>query len=183
MRKFTARSAKGFCGRVFAAAVCPRPREKKRAVQMSRRDKELPRRDFLDYLLGGSLLAGLLAILGAIVRFVWPPEHLLGVQYSDRLLVGKVDEIPVGTAVRKIFNGRGVLVLRNPSGFIAVDVKCTHQKCNVHWNEARKLFVCPCHGGLFDSFGNVISGPPSRPLRQIPVRILGDSVYLVSRGV
>jgi len=141
------------------------------------------RRDFLDYLLSGGLVVGLVGIFAAVVRFIWPPKYVVGVQYSDRLFVGKLKDLPVGSAVRKIFNGHGIIVVRNPSGFIAVDVKCTHQKCNVHWDEKRKVFACPCHGGLFDRFGNVISGPPPRPLRRYPVRILGDSVYLVNREV
>jgi len=41
---------------------------------------------------------------------------------------------------------------------------CRHMKCIVHWNNAEKTWDCPCHGGRYDRYGNVIMGPPKRPL-------------------
>jgi Rieske Fe-S protein len=41
---------------------------------------------------------------------------------------------------------------------------CTHLACNVIWNDARRVFECPCHSGRFDERGHPIAGPPTRPL-------------------
>ncbi len=148
-----------------------------------KRSRSVSRRDFLDYLLGGSFLITILGIFLAIVRFIWPPHRLVGIQYTDRLFVANLDDFLPGTAIRKVFNGRGILIVRTNSGFTAVDIKCTHQRCNVRWDSQRRVFVCPCHGGLFDAYGNVISGPPPRPLKRVGVKVLGNSVYLFSEGV
>jgi Rieske Fe-S protein len=41
---------------------------------------------------------------------------------------------------------------------------CTHLHCIVSWNEMNKEFECPCHGGKFNLDGEVLAGPPPRPL-------------------
>ncbi|MFO7496007.1 MAG: ubiquinol-cytochrome c reductase iron-sulfur subunit [Desulfobacterales bacterium] len=41
---------------------------------------------------------------------------------------------------------------------------CTHLACNVIWNKETKRFECPCHSGFFDSNGQPIAGPPTKPL-------------------
>ena len=41
---------------------------------------------------------------------------------------------------------------------------CTHLGCQVNWKEESNIFFCPCHDASFDIDGNVLSGPPPRPL-------------------
>jgi Rieske Fe-S protein len=48
---------------------------------------------------------------------------------------------------------------------------CTHLGCQVRWDIDTKKFRCPCHGGVFDAQGNVVSGPPPRPLDRVEARI------------
>jgi Rieske Fe-S protein len=48
--------------------------------------------------------------------------------------------------------------------FIAMSNICTHLSCRARWIDERQVFFCPCHNGVFDKQGNVISGPPPRPL-------------------
>jgi menaquinol-cytochrome c reductase iron-sulfur subunit len=49
---------------------------------------------------------------------------------------------------------------------------CTHLGCAVRWDPSRNLYVCPCHGGLFDREGKVIPGtPPPRPLQRYRRRV------------
>jgi Rieske Fe-S protein len=48
-----------------------------------------------------------------------------------------------------------------------VSGNCTHLGCVVKWQEDRDRYACPCHAGFFDRDGNVISGPPSKPLNQV----------------
>ena len=55
---------------------------------------------------------------------------------------------------------------------------CSHTGCNVAWQDARSEFVCPCHNGTYDSEGKVISGPPPKPLKKLPVKIENDQVYI-----
>jgi quinol---cytochrome c reductase iron-sulfur subunit, bacillus type len=48
---------------------------------------------------------------------------------------------------------------------------CTHLGCQTHWNDEAGYIVCPCHGGHFDVQGNVIAGPPPRPLKRIDFKV------------
>jgi Rieske Fe-S protein len=41
--------------------------------------------------------------------------------------------------------------------------------------------VCPCHGCVFDVYGNIVSGPPWAPLPSYTVERIGDRLYLGER--
>jgi Rieske Fe-S protein len=53
----------------------------------------------------------------------------------------------------------------------ALSATCTHLGCRVAWDAAEANYKCPCHGGVFGRGGEVVSGPPPRPLDRIPVRL------------
>jgi Rieske Fe-S protein len=65
--------------------------------------------------------------------------------------------------------------------FIAMSNICTHLGCRVRWIEDRDQFFCPCHNGVFDEQGNVVSGPVPRPLDRFEVMVEEQQLYL--RGV
>jgi menaquinol-cytochrome c reductase iron-sulfur subunit len=68
-------------------------------------------------------------------------------------------------------------------GFTAFTVYCTHTGCPVQWHDRANVFLCPCHGGVFDRHGRVTAGPPPRPLEQPPVRIREGRVEVLATGV
>jgi Rieske Fe-S protein len=39
---------------------------------------------------------------------------------------------------------------------------CAHLGCPVRWNSEKQLYLCPCHGGLYDINGGWVGGPPPR---------------------
>lgn len=53
----------------------------------------------------------------------------------------------------------------------ALSATCTHLGCRVAWDAAGDHYKCPCHGGVFNRAGDVVSGPPPRGLNKIPVRL------------
>jgi len=55
--------------------------------------------------------------------------------------------------------------------FVAFAVNCAHLGCPVRWLPEANLFMCPCHGGVYYSNGEVAAGPPPRPLTRLPVRV------------
>ncbi|MBW2611355.1 MAG: ubiquinol-cytochrome c reductase iron-sulfur subunit [Deltaproteobacteria bacterium] len=57
---------------------------------------------------------------------------------------------------------------------------CTHLACNVIWQEEANHFICPCHSGRFDSHGNPVAGPPTKPLSTLESKIEEENllVYL-----
>jgi Rieske Fe-S protein len=54
---------------------------------------------------------------------------------------------------------------------------CTHLGCPVHWEPHVNRFICPCHGGVFDFYGNVAGGPPKRRLLRLRVLVRDGQVY------
>jgi menaquinol-cytochrome c reductase iron-sulfur subunit len=64
--------------------------------------------------------------------------------------------------------------------FIAFSVNCTHLGCPVRWLASSRLFMCPCHGGVFYADGAVAAGPPRHALVRYPVRVLGENVEVLS---
>jgi cytochrome b6-f complex iron-sulfur subunit len=71
-----------------------------------------------------------------------------------------------------------VLVFRSPQGFRAYSAICTHLGCIVAWSEAHHDIECPCHAGVFDINGKVVSGPPPRPLSEYSVVVVNGEVMV-----
>lgn len=63
--------------------------------------------------------------------------------------------------------------------------KCTHLACPVYFERAHQRLECPCHEGAFDArTGNVLYGPPPRPLDSIKLEVRADGkVWAVAREV
>jgi menaquinol-cytochrome c reductase iron-sulfur subunit len=43
-------------------------------------------------------------------------------------------------------------------------INCAHLGCPVRWFAQSRLFMCPCHGGVYYEDGSRASGPPPRGL-------------------
>lgn len=67
--------------------------------------------------------------------------------------------------------------------FIAFSINCRHLGCPVRWVSAAGLFMCPCHGGVYYSDGDVAGGPPPEPLARYKVRVREGQVEIRTSGV
>ena len=76
--------------------------------------------------------------------------------------MGPLEQFPVGS-VTHFRQGRFLLV-RQPTGVLALSDECTHQKCTVDYLPERHVIFCPCHGAQFSATGAVLDGPAPRPL-------------------
>ena len=56
------------------------------------------------------------------------------------------------------------LVLGSDGSVVAFVPACTHERCFYDWDDGAAQFACRCHRGFFAVDGEVISGPPPRPL-------------------
>ena len=105
--------------------------------------------------------------------------------------VGAVSTFTIGTTVSVTFENTSPLpwsgVTANTAAwlrrvdaqnFIAFSVNCTHLGCPVRWLPDSDLFLCPCHGGGYNSQGDVVAGPPPNPLPQYPVRVNNGQVEI-----
>jgi Rieske Fe-S protein len=55
--------------------------------------------------------------------------------------------------------------------WIALSNRCMHLGCPVRWTPAAERFICPCHGGVYNLRGQVVGGPPVRPLDRFYTRL------------
>jgi menaquinol-cytochrome c reductase iron-sulfur subunit len=98
--------------------------------------------------------------------------------------LGKLDSFTIGvptlfTFTRSMVNGwekstnsYGVFVLRKSQNEVEVFSNvCTHLSCRVNWNADEQQYICPCHDGRFSLDGQVVSGPPPRPLDKYATKV------------
>jgi menaquinol-cytochrome c reductase iron-sulfur subunit len=62
-------------------------------------------------------------------------------------------------------------VKRSPAEVTVFSPICTHLGCRYNWHPDRHEFVCPCHGSIFSTTGEVLGGPAPRSLDTLPEKI------------
>ena len=151
--------------------------------------QEISRRQFFEKL--SIALVGLctaivgLPLIGFIVAplFRKVPEKWVKIGKLDDFQIGKtlavtvIDPSPLPWA--GVTAKSGVWLRRvSEDSFIAFSANCTHLGCPVRWLEGAELFMCPCHGGVYYSDGNVAAGPPPHPLYRYDVRVENGEVQM-----
>jgi Rieske Fe-S protein len=89
--------------------------------------------------------------------------------------LAKTADLPVGGG--QVNEGRKVVVTQPSAGqFKAFTATCTHQACLVT-SVSDGVINCPCHGSQYSAAdGSVKRGPATSPLKEIAVKVEGDSV-------
>lgn len=134
-------------------------------------DKEsLNRRGFFKKLLMG---VGVVASYGTgavyALQFLLPRKRKARFR---KLLIASLDDLPKdGSKSFKDLSGREIVLVHTDRGLKALSTTCTHLGCKVYWEPENARFFCPCHEGVFDVNGNVVSGPPPRPLDRYGVEV------------
>ena len=135
------------------------------------------KRDFLKYLLGGSLLAWLGAIIYPVVSYLQPPKQS-GVEVTS-VKVGKLEDIPKDSGQIIKFGSKPVLLVRTRNDELkAFTGTCTHLDCTVQYKKDEGIVWCACHNGQYDLTGRNIAGPPPKPLEQYRVVVQADEVLI-----
>jgi len=67
------------------------------------------------------------------------------------------------------------------SQFSVFNGRCTHLGCAYRWRSELNQFACPCHGGVYSPSGNVLAGPPPRPLDRLETRVEGGKLQVQYR--
>ncbi|MBI2885152.1 MAG: Rieske 2Fe-2S domain-containing protein [Candidatus Omnitrophica bacterium] len=135
------------------------------------------RRAFLRYLLKGGVLALFGAAFYPVARYLAPPR-LSEVTVSS-VVAAKVGELATNTARIFRFGNRPAILVNTPYGDLrAFSAVCTHLNCTVQYNEEASGIWCACHNGKFDLNGQVVSGPPPRPLEAYQVHVRGDEIVV-----
>jgi len=141
---------------------------------------ESARRRFMQFLLGGGLLASAASFLYPIVRYLVPPAAVdLG---GDSVVAAKVGELKANSGKIFRFGSRpGLLVLTAEGEYRAMSAVCTHLNCTVQYRSDVREVWCACHNGFYDLNGRNVAGPPPRPLDSFDVHINGDDVVVSRR--
>ncbi|GLI53709.1 ubiquinol-cytochrome c reductase iron-sulfur subunit [Thermodesulfovibrio yellowstonii] len=71
-----------------------------------------------------------------------------------------------------------IYLVNNGDLITALSPVCTHLGCFVNFDKNSNEFICPCHGGRYDSEGKVLTGPPKEPLQRLPVKIENKKIFV-----
>ena len=118
---------------------------------------------------------GAAAVVGAYLK---APSR--GERGAERMVsAGLLEDFRVGEG-RLVRHGIApfYVVRIDAARVVAISAVCTHVRCILGYDPARKALVCPCHDGRFDLSGNVLSGPPPRSLAAYPVSVRAGEIVV-----
>ena len=138
------------------------------------------RRKFVNWFLGGSLLGTVGSFLYPVIRFLIPQRQAEAT--TNRVLAAKVGELAPNSAKLFRFGNSSAILVNTADGQMrAFSAICTHLTCSVLYEGDTSTLFCPCHNGRFDLAGNVISGPPPRPLDAYEIEISGEDIFVTRK--
>jgi Rieske Fe-S protein len=100
-------------------------------------------------------------------------------ELSGEILLGTVDEIPVGTGKKVMVDESLTILVTHPKQdqFRAFSATCTHSGCIVSGVKDGQI-ACACHGARFNTdSGEPEQGPAKSPLGKITVEVRGNELY------
>ncbi len=131
------------------------------------------------------LIAGIfcLVVIAACLLFyyIMPPEGI-ETAVSSVVAAGKGELAPNSSKIFKFGDKPGILINTIKNELLAFTAVCTHLNCTVQYDPQTKYIWCACHNGHFDLNGNVMSGPPPRPLEKYNVNIRGEDVVVSKKN-
>ena len=138
------------------------------------------RRGFLDSLLGAGFVSTVVAMAYPVWRYLIPPAS--GEPVTQSVVAAQASQVKPNSGLLFKFGSRPGLLIRTQDGELqAFNAVCTHLDCTVQYKPDTSQIWCACHNGLYDLSGNVVSGPPPRPLERLAVNQRGEDV-VVSRS-
>ena len=153
---------------------------------------EVSRRDFIKVTTG--IVGGLIgAMIGLPTVYYLIDPALREGSKEAWIPIGKLENMEIGkpypfSFTRVQVNGwertatsRGGFVIRNSEDsddLFILNSMCTHLACTVNWSETDQVFLCPCHDASFGQQGEVLGGPPPRPLDRFTEFRLNDDGVL-----
>ena len=139
------------------------------------------RRRFVNWFLGTSVGAFLLAVLYPVSRYLVPPTAGESAAGTVTLAI-KPDDVKSNTGQIFKFGSRPGILVRTAAGELrAFSAVCTHLNCTVQYRPDFGQIWCACHNGHFDLNGKNVEGPPPRPLEAFVVNARGNQI-VVNKG-
>jgi Rieske Fe-S protein len=164
------------------AAAPPEPVWRRDFPYAAADEDDVTRREFVRFLLlgSGAFAAGTVAVAAI--------TSAQGDDDGGEQRVASVDDVRPDRPVlfRYPTGDDPAILLARPDGeLLAYSQKCTHLGCVVYLDGSGERLVCPCHeGGFSAGTGDVVFGPPERPLPRIAVEVRDGEVWAtgIDRG-
>jgi len=135
------------------------------------------RRGLVRWLLGSGLVISVGSFIYPIVRFLNPPP--VSEAAVNEVVAGKLQDLKPNSGKIVRFGDTPVLLVRvSQTEWRAFSAVCTHLSCIVQYQPERTRIWCACHNGVYNLQGQVVSGPPPKPLRPYDVHIRQDEVVI-----
>ncbi len=139
----------------------------------------IARRRFLASMIGGGAAALGTGVALPVTCYVGnfrkePPPDFVSLEKADF-------ELAPGTSKLIQYGRLPVLLIQPPEPgeelrvFVAV---CTHFDCTVNYDREANDILCACHDGHYAIDGQVVSGPPPRPLQHCFTKPHGDRLII-----
>ena len=153
-------------------------------------EKNVSRRDFIKGT--AAMIGGLIGAVIAIPSIAYLLSPAMQKEEDTASIdLGPLENYPIGVPTRfettrtrvngweRTATNYGLYVVRNSENEVRVfsDI-CTHLGCRVSWHADQEHYISPCHDGHFDKMGNVISGPPPRPLDEYTTRVENGNLFV-----
>lgn len=144
---------------------------------------EMKRRDFLGKFIKIFFLS-VFVVLSSVLLYLYPSANR---EKSLRFFYLMEEENLPARGIRRVdfeymSEERSMLqrifLSMSDKGPIAFSSVCTHLGCLINWDNNKKEFLCPCHGGRYNMNGDVIAGPPPKALTRLPLDIKDGKVYI-----
>lgn len=150
---------------------------------------EVSRRKFLTMLLGmtGTAIAATLAT--PLASYALSPA--MKKEKVDWVAIGNLADFKSGEPIKVEYSFKRKdgwiesevkqtcwVVKKDDSNLKVLSPNCTHLGCGYQWDSGTQQFKCPCHGGVYTIDGEVVAGPPPRPLDQFETKTENGKLFV-----
>jgi Rieske Fe-S protein len=143
--------------------------------------KKISKRELINYILSAGISTLMVIAACLLYSYIMPPEGI-ETSVSSVVAAAKGELAPNSSKIFKFGDKPGILINTINNELLAFNAVCTHLNCTVQYDPLARYIWCACHNGHFDLNGNVISGPPPRPLEKYNVNIRGEDVVVSKKN-
>ena len=148
------------------------------------RQRGIERRSVFRWAGWGTLMLLLAQFSAGFVGFFWPKK--VGA-FGGEISAGAVSDLKLGDV--RVFQEGKFYLSRVPEGVLALWWKCPHLGCTVPWKpndpsmdsiQGQGRFNCPCHGSIYNRYGQIVQGPAPRPMDIFPTEVRDGKVFVTA---